>query len=291
MRTYDFSVETSNTNYNEVGFSSTMTSGANINMRGIFSGAPVAVLAQQQLRVVYSVILTLTPTTPRAKTASVSGWPALSYSVVASSTTNLITLTNYGFALNTPIFFQGASAPGGLSFNTTYYVIPNDADTFYVTSSPNGSAITLTSNGSGVLLFTNTNGSEQLITNSVSSVDTNGAIVNPGGGIEPGNAYTSIVLGTNTSLPSWPAGSSPGGFANIVGTLGSYVAGSYSLTLTGTFATTQGNSNGITMIGVGSGTSISGLAFLFQQPQQKTNTYTLTLSFKWTWDRDFNNGG
>lgn len=289
-RTYDFSIETSNTNYNEVGFSNTLTSGSNLNMRGIFSGAPVAVLAQQQLRVIYNVILTVTPTTPRSKTASISGWPALSYAVVASASTNLITLTNYGFALNTQIFFQGTTAPGGLTFNTTYYLIPNDSDTFYVASSPSGSPITITSAGSGVLLFTNTNGSEQLITNDFSYVDDNGNTV---GGIliEPiGAGSASIILCTQTTLPTWPSGSQPSGFAQVAATAATYVSGSYTITASGTFSTTTGNSNAITMIGIGSG-SIYGVAFLFQTPQQKTNTYTLTLTFRWTWDRDFNNGG
>jgi hypothetical protein len=304
-RTYDFPIETSDQTYYEVGFSDTATPGANIFMRGIFSSAPIDIVIGQQIRVIYNVLVTVTPISPRSRTVPISGWPALSYSVAASSSTNLITLVGYGFAENTEIFFEGTDAPGGITFGTTYYVIPNDANTFYISTTPSGGHVTITSDGTDVLLYTNTNGAEQLSGDQFSGVDTNGNttiyLTRPCNGLNYaiGEPATNQVRGMSmssddTALPIYNAAqatpTTPSG-GTIGLSAGSYVSGSYQLTYSGTYTVEQGISNAIMkLFTVDTSVSTpytSGLVYLFQTPQQKTNLYTLTINWVYTWGRIF----
>jgi len=62
-RTYDFTAEVGSVTYNELGFSSNASAGANLFSR-ILLGAGVALVASQQLRVVYTLTMTFTPFTP-----------------------------------------------------------------------------------------------------------------------------------------------------------------------------------------------------------------------------------
>jgi len=77
-RTYDFTAETVQKNYTEVG---TCWSGAfgtgNTTFSRILLPLPITVNAGQQLRFVYELQLTLSPVTPAALSAAVSGWPVL----------------------------------------------------------------------------------------------------------------------------------------------------------------------------------------------------------------------
>lgn len=73
--TYDFSVEVSNQNYAELGWSYLATAGANLFSRTLIAGGTVTVLTGQQLRVIYSVSVTLTPNTATAADATIAGWP------------------------------------------------------------------------------------------------------------------------------------------------------------------------------------------------------------------------
>ena len=73
-RTYDFSSPGSNTTYNELGWSDSASTGNNLNSKAIISGG-VAITTSQQLRVVYTFIITISPTTATAKTTTISGWP------------------------------------------------------------------------------------------------------------------------------------------------------------------------------------------------------------------------
>lgn len=302
-RTFDFPIETGNQTYYEVGFSNTATPGANIFMRGIFSTAPVDVVIGQQLRVIYNVLVTVTPVSPRNRTVAISGWPALQYAVAASSSTNLITLVGHGFPLNTQIFFGGTTAPGGITFATVYYVIPNDANTFFISATPSGGHITITSNGTDVLLFTNTNGQEQLAGDQFSGVNTAGASIafnadrSGGAGVasigEPSTGVSrNVGLSIDTTaLPAYnatqAAPSIPAG-GTLALTPGSYTSGSYTLLYSATFAVENGNSNSIFKIYTyDPGTGGQGLVYFFSQPQQKTNLFTLTIVFQYTWGRIF----
>jgi hypothetical protein len=73
-RTYDFSVEVGTVNYTEIGFSWTNT-GANTTFSRILLPSPVPVLVGQQLRIVYELRITYSPTTPQPKSATINGWP------------------------------------------------------------------------------------------------------------------------------------------------------------------------------------------------------------------------
>lgn len=74
-RTYDFSAESGSVTYNEVGFSRTATSGANLFSRiKLPSGVPLT--AGQQLRLKYSLQIGVSPTTPLTYgTSPIVGWP------------------------------------------------------------------------------------------------------------------------------------------------------------------------------------------------------------------------
>lgn len=56
-------------------------------------------------------------------------------------------LSNGRMVQFTPV--TGATFPGGVTANTTYYVVNSQQDTFNIASSPNGTPISLTTNGSG----------------------------------------------------------------------------------------------------------------------------------------------
>lgn len=74
-RTYDFSAESGSVNYAEVGFSWTATAGGNLFSRILLSGGAVTVLSGQQLRLVYELALTCSPTSAEAIDAAITGWP------------------------------------------------------------------------------------------------------------------------------------------------------------------------------------------------------------------------
>lgn len=74
-RTFDFVAETGSITYNEVGFSSLVTIGSNLFSR-VKLPAGVPLVAGQQLRVQYSVAVTVGPITPLAYgTSPIIGWP------------------------------------------------------------------------------------------------------------------------------------------------------------------------------------------------------------------------
>jgi hypothetical protein len=74
MRTYDFSAEGSNINYSELGWSNTVSSGANLFSRALVSGGTVTVLTGQSLRVVYTLTVTV-PSTNASGSYTITGWP------------------------------------------------------------------------------------------------------------------------------------------------------------------------------------------------------------------------
>jgi len=73
-RTYDFTSEASPITYREIGFS-WASSGANTHFSRIVLASPPALIAGQQLRVVYDLNLYISPAIPNAVSSNVSGWP------------------------------------------------------------------------------------------------------------------------------------------------------------------------------------------------------------------------
>lgn len=305
-RTYDFTVEVGNVNYSEIGFSHTATVAANLNTRALFSGGAVTVLTGQQLRVIYDFLVTVSPTTSTAVEPTITGWPSLSQSVTADSTTDKITLASHGFSADQKVVLSGTSAPGGLSFATTYYVITDTSSTFKLAATPGGGAIDITSNGSGVTLVTSTQAHQQMTKIGLSGLNTSTGATqaqdSTGGGDnfcnEPVATGTGMALGTeSTALPTWPDASAVSITAPTGGTKGSgalsispaYVNGSFSLTRTVTYATTEGNSAAIRTMSLTVGTfaSRAGLVCRFDTLQEKTSSFTLTVNWTWTWDRVF----
>lgn len=83
----------------------------------------------------------------------------------------------------------------------------------------------------------------------------------------------------------------------VIGSLSSYVVGSYERYKTATLAITQNNSTSLRSIGFGlynysggtrntpNDTTAQAMTFIFDEPQTKTNLQTLTLTWKWNWYR------
>ena len=302
--TYDFPIETEDQTYYEVGFSASGSAGANLHMRGILSAAPVSVVEGQQVRLIYYVLVTVTPISPRARTVPISGWPALEYPVAVAADSSAITLTglgSYTFPQNTQVFFDGTLNPSGITFGQTYYANPagTDAAGFVsVSATSSGSAITPTSTGTDVGLYTNTNGNEQLCNHQFSGLNTSGGVINfgtdNGNSVgEPSTQKVMIISTDSNALPTFPtptfvsSGNIPTGGEQTM-SAASYVAGSYQLTWSVTYSVENGNSNAIMkLVTIDSTSSQEGLAYLFDFPQQKSNLYTLTIVWLYTWARIF----
>jgi hypothetical protein len=76
-RTFDFTVETGSVSYTEIGFANLATVAANLFSRILLS-APVALVAGDQLRVVYDLSIQLSYFAPRAITPTITGWTGVS---------------------------------------------------------------------------------------------------------------------------------------------------------------------------------------------------------------------
>lgn len=72
-RTVDFPIEVGSVSYTEVGFSHTATVASNLFSRILLS-APIALVADDQFRVIYELTITLTYTTPQAVTPTITNW-------------------------------------------------------------------------------------------------------------------------------------------------------------------------------------------------------------------------
>ena len=73
-RTHDATVETSDVNYSELGWSHASSSGANLNIRVLISGGTVTVLTGQQARIVHELTIECSNTTRQSGTVGVNGW-------------------------------------------------------------------------------------------------------------------------------------------------------------------------------------------------------------------------
>lgn len=298
--TYDFPIETEDQTYYEVGFSASASAGNNLNMRGILSSAPVSVVVGQQVRLIYYVLVTVTPISPRARVVPISGWPSLEYPVAVTADSSAITLTGQGslvFPQNTQVFFDGTLNPSGITFGQTYYANPAGTDSagfVSVSATSSGSAISPTSTGTDVVLYTNTSGNEQLSGPQFSGLNTSGVPTSTSGNIGEPYAPKSVALSTeNGAIQSYGSAQAdpvPPTGGTLALTQASYVSGSYQSSWSATFSAENGNSNSIYKIvtyDASASLDVLGLIYLFNFPQQKANTYTLTITFQYTWARIF----
>lgn len=92
--THDFTEETVNQNYSELGWSWSGSAGNNLFSRVLISGGTVTVLAGQQLRVVYALTYAVTPYTETASSLTVAGWPV----APATTTDGTVAAFGQGFA-------------------------------------------------------------------------------------------------------------------------------------------------------------------------------------------------
>lgn len=119
-RTYDHPAEVSNKNYTELGWSDLAAAGANLNARTLISGGTVSVLIGQQLRVVYTVNVTVTPAVSTPGNTAITGWPVAPAAtqdgdyIVANPSTNIgPNITTNGITSATGDFpMTRATAPG-----------------------------------------------------------------------------------------------------------------------------------------------------------------------------------
>ena len=92
--THDFTEETVNQNYTELGWSWNASAGNNLFSRVLISGGTVTVLAGQQLRVVYALTFSVTPYAETAGTLTLAGWPI----APATTTDGTFAVSGYAFA-------------------------------------------------------------------------------------------------------------------------------------------------------------------------------------------------
>ncbi len=91
------------------------------------------------------------PSTGINITGSTSAVVTVSQTVTFTDSGNTVTLANHGFANGTTIVFSSITSTTGITTNTPYYIINSATDTFKLSTSLGGSAITLTTNGSGII--------------------------------------------------------------------------------------------------------------------------------------------
>ena len=293
--TYEFPAEETNTTYNEVGFSHTGTPGANLNTRALLVGAPVTVVAGQQIRIVYFFSVTVGPITPVNREWNISGWPAKQYPVAVDTSTDRISLTGHGFPAGTKIQFQGVTPPDPITFGTAYYVVDTMADSFKVEASVGGGAIDITTAGSEVVVLTNTKGKERLLAHGLTELLTNRTVsVGSSWAIqEPASTKECFVSTSTDDFPSFPAVVTypqvpTGGVATL--TPASYSTGSFTRVWSVTFPTSSANSSSINRIVIGRTVGYqdsAGLMYKFNHPQEKSSLYMLTINYRMSWDRDF----
>jgi len=83
-RTFDFSIEGSNINYTELGWSASGSAGNNLFSRTLISGGTVTVLTGQGLRVIYTLTITV-PSSTSTGSYAITGWPVSPSTVVTGS--------------------------------------------------------------------------------------------------------------------------------------------------------------------------------------------------------------
>lgn len=101
--TFDHSVEgVGGANYTEHGLSPSVTAGNNLFARSLISGGTVTVAEGQQLRVIYDIIVSITPAVQTVGTAGGIGWPVPpatncdGVSVLLETAASIGTLSTYG---------------------------------------------------------------------------------------------------------------------------------------------------------------------------------------------------
>lgn len=86
----------------------------------------------------------------RGSTAQAT-WTLRTYSVTADSSTDTFTRTSHGLLNGSTIYFTADSLPSGISAGIKYYVVQKQTDTFKVSTSSGGSAVSLSTNGTNVI--------------------------------------------------------------------------------------------------------------------------------------------
>lgn len=244
-RTYDFSAETGNSLYTEIGMSSVSTPQSAVFSRVVLP-VPVAVSSSFQLRVIYDLEVEFGPTALQTFTASISGWPvapsthlgcSASVQTLLASTIN----TAGNETLYTALLEPGPDSPIGTNSRRN----PSDPGS---NSVPRGMFVSSTSRslspfGSGsnrhqATVYDRSNGphnSPPYVTGSYTYIKSN---------------YLGVSLG-NTTTSS--------GIICVGWGLGSpYDTGN---------------------------TANQAYCMLFHQTQSKTNTQVASMSFVYTWDR------
>ncbi len=94
--------------------------------------------------------------------ATSTGWSLVSFPIelkfvprtgnvtVTAAAPGVVTFNSHGAANGTQVSFGGTTVPGGLTAGTVYFVVASAANTFQVSATMGGAAITTTTTGSGV---------------------------------------------------------------------------------------------------------------------------------------------
>lgn len=288
-RTFDFPLGALNGTYAEVGFSPLSSPGPNLFSRSLIqsSGVPTAVTvsSSQQLRVVYTLTITLGSLTIGRDVPNISGWTTLtpSGSVTASQTGSTVTASGAAFGpgdVNKAILF----ADGSFAVITAY----TSATQVTVDRSQMVSAQTfnLLSGTTGQIALQN------LPDSTISNVYSTGTYST--GDLEPSRssigAFVSsaaVALATPGTNVNRQSGYS---YFNGAAQAQPYTSGlkrnfKFSMTVN------DANFNNIRSVGLsaasgGSEAASGTLVFLFDNDQSKNNLYTLEFIFTLSWGRN-----
>jgi hypothetical protein len=258
-RTYDFSTETTNKLYTEVGVSPIVTANSQVFSRVVLP-VPIAVSSSFQLRLIYDLAITVTPHTVRMITASISGWPVDPTSNThASESLQSFLLSRITTTGGATKLYEALLEPGPDSSESFSRRSPGDD-----LSAAVHRGIFVSSNSSSLASFGS--GSSRAVNAGVQSV--------------PGDSF---VYGTSSGRHSSPP--------YVVGSYQYYKENSFGLTIGNTTASIGIWSLGYGMQGVDHGIGAGGaggnqaVCLLFHASQSKFNTQVLSMSFAYAWNR------
>lgn len=284
-RTYDFPLGALNGTYAEVGFSPSSSAGPNIFSRSLIqsSGIPTAVTvaSTQQLRVVYTLTVTIGSLTSSRDVPNISGWTTVTPSgaVTASQAGTTVTASSAIFAagdVNKAILWGSGSFAIITAFTSDTVVTVDRSQA--VTAG----AFSLLSGTEGAISLQDTPG------NLISTVATNGLTAN--GILDPANS--NIYAFTSTAATAL---SVVGSYTDRASGFSSFYALATAQTYTGGYnrnfkLACSVNDSNFTVRSVGLGqfppNVLNNLVFLFDSGQVKSNLYTLDLLFNMSWGRN-----
>lgn len=286
-RTFDFPLGALNGTYAEVGFSPVSSPGPNLFSRSLIqsSGVPTAVTvtSSQQLRVIYTLTVTVGSLTISRDVPNISGWTVVTPSgaVTASQTGTTVSASAAIFAsgdVNKAILWAGGSFAVITGYTSATQVTVDRSQSVSTQS------FSLLSGTTGQIAL------QSLPTSVLDTISPSTGLAGGSGILEPSSSSpspTAFVSTCPTPLATPGTGvdrASGYSYFNGNATPQAYTSG-YRRDFKFSMSVNDANFSGIRSAGIG-GASNGVLVFLFDSGQDKSNLYTLDLLFTLSWGRN-----